>query len=114
MTVPPRPRAHVSRAEFDALRSVAGQAALDAAEALEMHRATHEMVKGIHDALIKPLPGQQHGLLHRTALLVNASDAGKAAGDKLIRMAKVIGAIGTVAAAAVAIFRYGQHVPPPK
>jgi hypothetical protein len=98
---------------MDRLRALASKAALDATEALELHRDTNKMIKDLHSALVVPQPGHSESLLHRMASVTIAAETGKAAGDRVIRWAKIITAVGAIASGLYAALRFGQ-MPPPK
>lgn len=96
-----RPAA-VTRAEFDELL-----AALEADR--KMRKETHALVMGLHRALIEPEPGHDHGLLHRMAAVTIAAETGRAAGERLIWWAKVIGAASLILSSLYAAIRFGLH-----
>jgi hypothetical protein len=84
------------------------KARLDAIEAAaaEVQRAskeTHDKVAQLYDALIVPEPGQEHGLLHRTAKVATAIESGERVAGWAVRIASVLAAIGVIAAS----FRLG-------
>ncbi len=98
---PRRPSQAVTREEFDKL--------LEALEAdRRMRKETHALVMGLHRALIEPEPGHDHGLLHRMAAVTIAAETGRAAGERIIWWAKVIGAAGALIGAFYAAVRFGH------
>lgn len=88
-----------------AAKKVAAEASLRAEEALAMTKETHDMVKRMHDMLMEPQPGQKKGLLDRMAGATIAFESGKSTGDRIIWMAGVIAAIGTLGAGLYAAMR---------
>lgn len=98
----------ITRAEFDGL----AKAVEALTEQLQADRAirkqTHEMVVVLHRALVEPEPGQDHGLLHRMAVVTIAAETGRAAGEKIIWWAKVLGAAGLIVSSFWAAVRFGH------
>jgi hypothetical protein len=67
-----------------------------------------QMLRELHDALMKPQPGHEKPLLQRMAAVTIASETGKAAGERVIWAAKVIAAGGAIASGLYAAFRFGH------
>lgn len=102
------PPATITRAEFDALAK-AVQALTEQLQAdRTMLKQTHEMVVGLHRALVEPEPGQEYGLLHRMAVVTIAAETGQAAGERIIWLAKVLGAAGLLVSSFWAAIRFGH------
>jgi hypothetical protein len=59
---------------------------------------THQKVAQLYDALIVPEPGQEHGLLHRTAKVASAIESGERVAGWAVKIASVLAAIGVIAA----------------
>lgn len=98
--MPPRPPA-VTRAEFDQLLE-------ELAADRRLRKETHALVMGLHRALIEPEPGHDHGLLHRMAAVTIAAETGRAAGERIVWWAKVIGAAGVILSSLYAAVRFGH------
>ena len=90
--------------------SVAAEALLRANEALALSVDTNAKVSALHRLLMEPQPGHEKSLIERVAAVTIAAETGTAAGDKIVRWAKIIAAIGTVCAAIVAALRFGTDL----
>lgn len=99
----------VTKAEYEAVQRHAAEALLRAEEAVALNAETNRMVKEIHDALFKAHPGYDKGLYDRMATVTIAAENGKAAGDSLIRWAKILGFFGSLSAGATyLVVHFGQ------
>ncbi len=71
-------------------------------EAAKQVKVTMEMtaarVSEMHDALMVPEPGQEFGLLHRTAKVATAIESGERVAGWAVKIASVLAAIGVIAA----------------
>lgn len=67
-------------------------------EAAVAANETHQKVSQLYDALIMPEPGQEHGLLHRTAKVATAIESGERVAGWAVKIASVLAAIGVIAA----------------
>ena len=94
----------VTRAEFEALQA-------EIEQDREVRAETHALVIELHTALMKPAPGQDHSLLHRMAVVTISAETGQAVGNRLIRMAKIVSAVGAICAGALALVGFGHEVP---
>jgi hypothetical protein len=70
-----------------------------AAEAMKtVAEQTNRRVLELHDALMTPEPGQEFGLLHRTAKVATAIESGERVAGWAVKIASVLAAIGVIAA----------------
>lgn len=67
-----------------------------------------QMLRELHDALMKPQPGHEKPLLERMAAVTISAETGKAAGERVIWAAKVVAAFGAIVSGLYAAFRFGQ------
>lgn len=103
----PRPR-QSNTADLAALRAefAAAMAMSDSRQA-----DTHSKISALYAALMEPQPGYDHSLLQRMAAVTIAIESGDRTMRTVIQLAKIIGAIATIVAAAVAFVKWGG--PPP-
>lgn len=99
------------------IRETAAEAMLRAEEALATGADTNakvtamaEQVAALTNALLVPQPGQAHSLLDRMAAVTIAAESGKAAGDRVVRVAAIVAAVFTIFASAAAALKFG-HAP---
>lgn len=104
----------VTAREVADIKAAAADARLTAEEAMALSRETHQMVRDLHRALIEPQAGHDKGLLDRMATATIAWEQGGATGDAVIRAAKIIGAVGAIAAGLAAAIHFFQGVGMPK
>ncbi len=77
---------------------------------LKVGQAT-QMIEDIHSGLMKPQPGYEDSLLDRVAKVTLSVETGNAFGNRLIWLAKVLGALSIIASAVYALSHLGD---PPK
>lgn len=99
------------------IRQVAAEAMLRAEEALATGQDTNakvtaiaEQVTALTNALLVPQPGQTHSLLDRMAAVTIAAESGKAAGDRLVRIAAMVAAVTTIVGGVWTFLKFG-HAP---
>lgn len=59
---------------------------------------TNKRVTELYTALMVPEPGEEYGLLHRTAKVATAIESGERVAGWAVRIASVLAAIGVIAA----------------
>lgn len=89
----------VTRAEFDLLAKSAADMREELSEARKAAADTHIMVQSLHQALLRPSPGQERSLLDRMAeVTINIESGGQVSGF-LIKLAATLAAVGSIWAA---------------
>lgn len=69
------------------------------------------MLHAIHAALMEPQPGYKTSLLERVASVTLAVETGTSFGNRIIQVAKLIGALGVIGTALYTLSHFGE---PPK
>lgn len=96
----PRPsRRAVTRAEFEALKTKMEAFEAQSEIAASERAQTLSLVRQMHDALMKPSPGQKRSLLDRMATVTINIESGERVTAWIMRIAGVLAAIGAILAA---------------
>ena len=103
----PRPKT-VNRDDLDILRAEFTET-LASTDALQAD--THAKISALYAALMEPQPGYDQSLLQRMATVTIAIEGGDRTMRTVIQIAKIIGALTTIIAAAIAFAKWGA--PPP-
>lgn len=89
----------VTRAEVDLLTKAVSDMRAELLDARKSTADTHTMVQSLHQALLRPSPGQERSLLDRMAeVTINIESGGQVSG-LLIKLAATLAAVGSIWAA---------------
>ena len=75
---------------------------------LDQQAQSTAMIQALHGALMDPQPGYPDSLLERVAKVTLAVETGNAVGNKMIWLAKVVGAISVIAGALYTFTHFGD------
>jgi hypothetical protein len=99
---------NITRAEFEALVHAVEALAAQVDRDRQMREETHSKVSDLYRVLIEPEPGKTVGLLYRMAAVTIAAETGEAAAERIIRWAKIIGALSVIGTTAYTVIRFLQ------
>lgn len=89
----------VTRAEVIHLEQTVAGMRVELADARRAAADTHAMVQALHQALMRPSPGQERSLLDRMAEVTISIESGGQVSGLLIKLAASLAAIGSLWAA---------------
>lgn len=99
---------NITRAEFEALVRAVEALGDQVDRDRQMREETHSKVSDLYRVLIEPEPGKTVGLLNRMAAVTIAAETGEAAAERLIRWAKIVGAMSVIGTAIYTVVRFLQ------
>lgn len=91
--------ASVSRKEMDKLAAELADVRAELSDARKAASETHAMIQALHQALMKPSPGQEESLLDRMAAVTINIESGGKVSSLLVRFAALLAAVGSIWAA---------------
>lgn len=99
---------NITRAEFEALVRAVEALSDQVDRDRQMREETYAKVSDLYRVLIEPEPGMTSGLLNRMAAVTIAAETGEAAAERIIRWAKIIGALSVIGTTAYTVIRFLQ------